>query len=69
MTHLRATYYTYRRFPLAVTLILNAIAALGLAFIWPPLGLIYLVACLPRITWTRTTNQPTEHPTEETTRR
>jgi hypothetical protein len=68
MTHIRATYYTYRRFPLAVSLIVNAVAALGLALLWPPLGLIYLVACLPRITWTRRTNQPTDT-TEETTRR
>jgi hypothetical protein len=59
MTHLRATYYTYRRFPLAATLLLNAVAALGLALIWPPLGLIYLALCLPRITWTRTTDNPT----------
>lgn len=60
MTHIRATYYTYRRFPLAVTLILNAVAALGLALLWPPLGLIYLALCLPRITWTRTTHRTTD---------
>jgi hypothetical protein len=63
MTNIRATYYTYRRFPLAVTLILNAIAALGLALLWPPLGLIYLIACLPRITWTRTTDHTTNERT------